>query len=76
MKKGLFSPEEIKKIRKSLLQYAFDHNFTESQLIDLIMEKQKKSENSPCVSISECLTDRSFQSIHILCNRIFNANIY
>ena len=38
-KKGAFSSDEIKKIKDSVCQYAFDNNLSEQDIINLVTEK-------------------------------------
>ncbi len=76
MKKGSFTQGEIEKVKKTLLEYAYENNLSEDALIDLITEKQKKGETSAWTKIAECLPERSVQSIHNLCHRLYDPNNY
>jgi hypothetical protein len=74
--KGAFTPEEEKKIMDAICEYAYSHDLGESELIDLITEKQTKKDNQVWTKISECLPNRSVQSIHNFCHRKFNPFNY
>lgn len=76
MKKGVFTQAEKDLVQKTLIAYAYEHNLSEEALLDLITEKQKKGESSAWTTISECLPERSVQSIHNLCHRLFDPNNY
>lgn len=76
MKKGVFTQGEEEKIKKSLLSYAYEHNLTDDELISLIVDKQNKKESSAWTKIAECLPNRSVQSIHNLCHRIYHPDNY
>jgi hypothetical protein len=74
--KGNFSAEEEKKVMNAICEYAYNNDLDEDNLIKLITEKQIKSESSAWTKISECLTNRSVQSIHNFCHRKFNPYNY
>lgn len=76
MKKGIFTQKEIDTVKETLISYAYEHNLTEGDLLDLITEKQIKGESSAWTTIAECLSERSVQSIHNLCHRLFDPNNY
>jgi hypothetical protein len=75
-KKGTFTSEEIKKIKDSVCQYAFENNLSEQDLINLVTEKQSKKDKNIWPKISECLPERSVQSIHNFCHRSLNPYNY
>jgi hypothetical protein len=75
LKQGQFSEEESQIVIKALCEYAYENNLQESDLIDLVTEKQTK-ERSVWPKISECLPDRSVQSIHNFCHRVLNPYNY
>jgi hypothetical protein len=74
--KGPFNAEEEKLLINSFLEYAFEKNLDQEDLIKLITEKQTKKEESVWTKIAECLPTRSVQSIHNYCHRKFNPNNY
>ena len=75
-KKGTFSPEEIKKIKDAICQYAFENKLSEQDLINLVTEKQSKKDKTIWPKIAECLPERSVQSIHNFCHRSLNPFNY
>ena len=74
-KKGSITEEESRKIEQSLCQYAFDHNYSEDQLLSIITEKLT-NDNKIWPVIAECLPDRSVQSVHNFCHRKYHPNNY
>ncbi len=66
----------MKKIKDALCYYAFENNLEESEIINIITEKQSKNSKSIWPKIAECLPDRSVQSIHNFCHRSFNPYNY
>lgn len=76
MKKGQFTNEESQIILNAILDYAYQNNYSEDQVLQLITEKLVKSEDKVWTKIAECLPDRSVQSIHNFCHRKFNPNNY
>jgi hypothetical protein len=74
--KGPFTPEEEKKIINAFMEYVFENNIDENDIIKLIIEKQGKKQISIWPKIAECLPDRSVQSIHNYCHRKFNPYNY
>lgn len=74
--KGVFTSDEEKKVIDAICEYAYSNDLGESQLIDLITEKQTKKDNQVWTKISECLPNRSVQSIHNFCHRKFNPFNY
>ena len=75
IKKGQFTKEETEKIIDSICQYAYDNSLTQSDLINLVTEKQSK-DKSIWPKIAECLPNRSVQSIHNFCHRVLNPFNY
>ena len=73
--KGKITEEEEKKIENALCEYAYDKNFTNEQLLSLITEKLT-NDNKIWPVISECLPNRSVQSIHNFCHRKYHPNNY
>ena len=76
MQKGAFTENEKEKIIEAVFQYGYDNNLSENELLALITDKQIKSDKTIWPTIAECLQDRSVQSIHNLCKRIFNPYNY
>jgi len=74
--KGPFTPEEEKKIVNAFMEFVFENNIDENEIVKLITEKQGKKQTSIWPKISECLPDRSVQSIHNYCHRKFNPFNY
>ena len=75
-KKGTFTSEEINKIKDSVCLYAFENKLSEQDLINLVTEKQSKKDKNIWPKISECLPERSVQSIHNFCHRSLNPYNY
>ena len=75
-KKGAFKPEEIKKIKDAVCEYAFENKLNEQDLINLVTEKQSKKDRNIWPKISECLPERTVQSIHNFCHRSLNPYNY
>jgi hypothetical protein len=76
LEKGVFTLEEEKKVMDAICEYAYSNDLGESELIDLITEKQTKKDSKVWTKISECLPNRSVQSIHNFCHRKFNPYNY
>ena len=74
-KKGGITEEEAKKIENSLCEYAFEHNYSEEQLLSIITEKLN-NDNKIWPVIAECLPERSVQSVHNFCHRKYHPNNY
>ena len=74
-KKGTITEEEAKKIENSLCEYAFQHNYSEEQLLSIITEKLT-NDNKIWPEIAECLPERSVQSVHNFCHRKYHPNNY
>ena len=49
---------------------------SKDELVNLIVEKQGKKEQGVWPLISECLPQRSVQSVHNICHRLFDPNNY
>ena len=73
--KGKITDEEAKKIENSLCEYALSHNYSEEQLLSIITDKLT-NDNKIWPVISECLPNRSVQSIHNFCHRKYHPNNY
>ena len=73
--KGKITDEEAKKIENSLCEYALSHNYSEEQLLSIITDKLT-NDNKIWPAISECLPNRSVQSIHNFCHRKYHPNNY
>jgi hypothetical protein len=58
------------------MDYVFENNIEEDDIIKLITEKQGKKQISIWPKIAECLPQRSVQSIHNYCHRKFNPYNY
>lgn len=71
-----YTPDEEAKIIDALCQYANENEIGEGEIINLITERQKKTDKSIWPKIAECLPDRSVQSIHNFCHRKFNPSNY
>ena len=74
-KKGSITPEESLKIERALCEYAFNHNYSEEKLLSIITEKLN-NDNKIWPEISECLPERSVQSVHNFCHRKYHPNNY
>ena len=74
-KKGTITEEESKKIENALCEYAFQHNYSEGQLLSIITEKLT-NDNKIWPEIAECLPERSVQSVHNFCHRKYHPNNY
>ena len=74
-KKGTITEEESKKIENALCEYAFQHNYSEEQLLSIITEKLT-NDNKIWPEIAECLPERSVQSVHNFCHRKYHPNNY
>jgi hypothetical protein len=75
IKKGQFTQEESEKVIAAICEYAEDKGLSESDVINLVTEKQSK-ENSIWPTIAECLPNRSVQSVHNFCHRVLNPYNY
>jgi hypothetical protein len=75
LKKGQFTDEESQIVLKALCEYAYDNDLQESDLINLVTERQTKEKAVWC-KVSECLPDRSVQSVHNFCHRVLNPYNY
>lgn len=73
--KGKITEKESKIIENSLCEYALSNNYSEEQLLSLITEKLT-NDNKIWPAISECLPNRSVQSIHNFCHRKYHPNNY
>ena len=73
--KGKITDEEAKKIENSLCEYALSHNYSEEQLLSIITDKLSNN-NKIWPTISECLPNRTVQSIHNFCHRKYHPNNY
>jgi hypothetical protein len=74
-KKGSFTKEETDKILEAICSYVYENNLTQTDLINLVTEKQTK-DKSVWPKIAECLPNRSVQSIHNYCHRVLNPYNY
>ena len=68
--------EEINKIKDAVCEYAFENKLNEQDLINLVTEKQSKKDRNIWPKISECLPERTVQSIHNFCHRSLNPYNY
>jgi hypothetical protein len=75
LKKGQFTDEESDIVLKAICDYAYENNLKDSDLLDLVTEKQTK-DRSIWPKISECLPNRSVQSIHNFCHRVLSPYNY
>jgi hypothetical protein len=73
--KGQITEKEAKIIENSLCEYALSNNYSEEQLLSIITEKLT-NDNKIWPVISECLPNRSVQSIHNFCHRKYHPNNY
>jgi hypothetical protein len=74
--KGQFTPEEEKLVVDALCQYAFENQLDEESILKLITERQTKKDSSIWTKVSECLPNRSVQSVHNFCHRKLNPYNY
>jgi hypothetical protein len=75
LKKGSFTKEENDKVLEAICGYVYENNLTQSDLINLVTEKQTK-DKSVWPKIAECLPNRSVQSVHNYCHRVLNPFNY
>ena len=73
--KGKITEEESKKIERALCEYAFEKRLTDEELLSIITEKLTNN-NKIWPIISECLPNRTVQSIHNFCHRKYHPNNY
>jgi hypothetical protein len=74
--KGQFTPDEEKLVVEALCQYAFENQLDEESILKLITERQTKKDSSIWTKVSECLPNRSVQSVHNFCHRKLNPYNY
>ena len=74
--KGKITPNEAKIITNALCDYAYEHQLTTDQLLNIITEKQQKNDKQLWTKIAECLPQRTVQSVHNFCHRTFHPNNY
>ena len=73
--KGKITEEEAKKIERALCEYAFEKRLTDEELLSIITDKLSNN-NKIWPIISECLPNRTVQSIHNFCHRKYHPNNY
>lgn len=79
--KGSFSRIEVESLKKSILSYISEHSISKEEFITLCSESAKdqvsitQAKNAWC-QIAEALQNRSVQSIHNYCRRVFNPANY
>jgi hypothetical protein len=74
--KGQFTAEEEKLVVDALCQYAYENQLDQESILKLITEKQTKKDSSIWTKVSECLPNRSVQSVHNFCHRKLNPYNY
>lgn len=75
-KKGKFSPEETHKLQRLLCKYAYRHNLTKQQLAELCSDTTPPEHRKAWLKIAKFLPERSVQSVHNACKRMFNPCNY
>ncbi len=70
--KGKFTVDEEKLIIDAFCEYGHSNNLDENAMLNLITEKQTKTDKNVWSTISEVLPNRSVQSIHNFCHRKFD----
>jgi len=75
-RKGKFTPEEIHKLQRLLCKYAYRHNLTKQQLAELCSDTTPPEHRKAWLKIAKFFPERSVQSVHNACKRMFNPHNY
>ena len=75
-KTGKITLQEESVIVDALCSFALENEYSEEDIINLILTKQSKSSQKTWTKIAECLPERSVQSIHNFCHRKFHPYNY
>ena len=76
IKKGPWTDREVYKLKKLLCKYAYKHQMTTDDLARLCSDTTPTEFKNAWTQLATFFPERSVQSIHNVCKRVFNPNNY